>query len=354
MELFQHIKNHELVMFFNDSECNLKAIIAIHNTTLGTAMGATRLFPYKSEEDALKDVLRLSYGMTYKAACADLNAGGGKAVIIADPKDKTPELLKAYGRCINSLKGRFITGQDVNISVEDVNQIRTETHYVVGVSQANPTQATAIGVLEGMKASVDFLWPGRKMKGLKVAVQGVGNVGKILCEYLNKERVELFVSDNKIERAEEMKYKYGATIVSPSEIFDIDVDIFSPCALGGILNSSVIHRLKASIIAGSANNQLENYQTDSKLLESKGILYCPDYVINAGGLIDVYYERIGYDEQKAFYKIHQIYTTLMEIFTRAKAEQKTTLEIAKSIADEKIFKAKKSTERNFNRYSNKK
>ncbi len=340
MELFQSFKNHEQVMFFNDSECNLKAIIAIHDTTLGPAMGATRLFPYKSEEDALKDVLRLSYGMTYKAACADLNAGGGKAVIIADPKDKTPELLKAYGRCVNSLKGRFITGQDVNISVEDVNQIRTETDYVVGVSQANPTQATAIGVLEGMKASVDFLWPGRKMEGLKVAVQGVGNVGKILCEYLNQQGVQLFVSDNQKERAEEMKFKYGAIIVDPREIFDLEVDIFSPCALGGILNSSTIPRLKASIVAGSANNQLQYQHIDGKNIDSKGILYCPDYVINAGGLIDVYHENNVYHKEQVFKKIKKIYTTLTDIFYRAKRENNPTSEIANVMALKRILRAK--------------
>ncbi|NEO18534.1 MULTISPECIES: Glu/Leu/Phe/Val dehydrogenase dimerization domain-containing protein [unclassified Moorena] len=340
MELFQSIKNHQQVMFFNDSECNLKAIIAIHDTTLGPAMGATRLFPYKSEEDALKDVLRLSYGMTYKAACADLNAGGGKAVIIADPKDKTPELLKAYGRCVNSLKGRFITGQDVNISVEDVNQIRTETQYVVGVSQANPTQATAIGVLEGMKASVDFLWPGRKMEGLKVAVQGVGNVGKILCEYLHQQGVQLFVSDNRKERAEDMKFKYGATIVDPMEIFELEVDIFSPCALGGILNSSTIPRLKASIVAGSANNQLKNQHIDGKNIDSKGILYCPDYVINAGGLIDVYHEKNGYQKDQVINKVKKIYKTLTDIFDRAKREHKTTSEIANIMAFQRILRAK--------------
>ncbi|MDJ0662774.1 MAG: Glu/Leu/Phe/Val dehydrogenase dimerization domain-containing protein [Crocosphaera sp.] len=337
MEVFQAFKNHEQVVFFNDEKYNLKAIVAIHNTSRGPAMGATRLLPYKSEQDALRDVLRLSYGMTYKAAAANLDVGGGKAVIIADPKDKTPDLLKAYGRCIDSLKGRFITGQDMNISLEDVNHMRSETEYIVGVAQANPTKLTAMGVLEGMKASVDFLWPGRTLKGLKVAVQGVGNVGSIVCKYLNQEGVELFVSDPRTEKAEEMKLRYGAKIVSPKEIFELDVDIFSPCALGGILNSEVISRFKGSIIAGSANNQLEDEQRDSKLMDAKGILYCPDYVINAGGLIDVYYENFGYDQQTVFEKVRQIYSTLTEIFTRAKAEQKTTVEIANTLAHEKIF-----------------
>lgn len=344
MKLFETIKEmgHEQVLFCHDKEQDLRAIIAIHDTGFGRAMGGTRLWPYASEEDALRDVLRLSRGMTYKAACANLPVGGGKAVIIANPENKTEGMLRAYGRFVENLNGRFITGQDVNLSVEDVRKIQCETNYVVGVSQqsAEPSKMTAIGVLLGIKAAVEFRWKTQELNNLTVAIQGVGNVGINLCHYLHEHGVKLFVSDLRKEKAEEIKHLYGATVVDQNEIFSLEVDVFSPCALGGVLNSSTIPQLKASIIAGSANNQLEDEQIHSRLLESKDILYCPDYVINAGGLIDVYNEMIGYSEEKALKQLNNIYDTLLEIFRQSEKEGITTHEAAKCLAEQRIIKAK--------------
>ena len=343
MELFETVTQmgHEQVLFCHDPEQNLKAIIAIHDASLGSAMGATRLRPYASEADALRDVLRLSRGMTYKAACANIPVGGAKAVIIADPKDKTSELLRAYGRFVDRLNGRFVTGQDVNLCADDVREICRETKYVVGTSEESggPALITAYGVLYGIKAAVEFRLP-KRLSELKVAVQGLGNVGSNLCKLLSEEGATLFVSDIDPERAAEMKRLYGATVVALDEIYSLDVDVYSPCALGATLNDSTIPLLKASIVAGSANNQLENEQIHSKLLKSKGILYCPDYVINAGGLINVYNEMIGYDEDKAFKQLNGIYDTLLEIFNIAKQQDITNFEAAQKLAEDRIEKAR--------------
>lgn len=332
---------HEQVLFCHNPERNLKAIIAIHDASLGSAMGATRLRPYASEADALRDVLRLSRGMTYKAACANIPVGGAKAVIIADPKDKTSELLRAYGRFVDSLNGRFVTGQDVNLCADDVREISQETKYVVGTSEESggPALITAYGVLYGIKAAVEFRLP-KRLDELKVAVQGLGNVGSNLCQLLSEKGATLFVTDINPERTAEMKRIYGATVVEPDEIYSLDVDVYSPCALGATLNDSTIPLLKAGIVAGSANNQLENEQLHSKLLKSKGILYCPDYVINAGGLINVYNEMIGYQEDKAFKQLNGIYDTLLEIFNIAKQQDITTFEAAQKLAEERIRKAR--------------
>ena len=349
MELFETVTQmgHEQVLFCHDPEQNLKAIIAIHDASLGSAMGATRLRPYASEADALRDVLRLSRGMTYKAACANIPVGGAKAVIIADPKDKTSELLRSYGRFVNRLNGRFITGQDVNLSPSDVREINRETKYVVGMSEKSggPAPITARGVLFGIKAAVEF----RLQKGLdelKVAIQGLGNVGSNLCKLLSEKGATLFVTDINPARTAEMKRLYGATVVDPDEIYSLDVDIFSPCALGATLNDSTIPLLKASIVAGAANNQLEDEQRHSKLLKSKGILYCPDYVINAGGLINVYNEMIGYEDDKAFKQLNGIYDTLLEIFNLAEQQNINNFEAAQKLAEQRIKKARlqKATE----------
>ena len=337
MELFETVTQmgHEQVLFCHNPEQNLKAIIAIHDASLGSAMGATRLWPYASEADALRDVLRLSRGMTYKAACANIPVGGGKAVIIADPQAKSSELLRAYGRFVNSLNGRFITGQDVNLSPSDVREICQETKYVVGVLEKSggPASITAHGVLFGIKAAVEFGLQ-KRLDELKIAIQGLGNVGSNLCKLLHEKGATLFVTDINPERTAEMKRLYGATVVDPDEIYSLDVDVFSPCALGATLNDLTIPLLKASIVAGAANNQLENEQLHSKLLKSKGILYCPDYVINAGGLINVYNEMIGYEEDKAYRQLNGIYDTLLEIFNIAKQQDITSFEAAQKLAEE--------------------
>lgn len=344
MQIFETIRQmgHEQVLFWHDEKHGLKSIIAIHNTNLGPAMGATRLWPYPNEEDALRDVLRLSRGMTYKAACANIPAGGGKAVIIANPEDKTDKFLRAYGQFVNSIQGRFITGQDVNLSPEDVHKISAETKYVVGLSDqaGDPPFTTALGVIFGMKAAVEFRLPNKPLNQLRVAVQGAGNVGKNLCEQLYNYGIEIFVSDINRERAEELKYLYGATVVDTHEIYSLDVDVFAPCALGGILNDTTIPLIKAPIIAGAANNQLENEQIHSKLMQEKGILYCPDYVINAGGLINVYNEMIKADAQKTIQDIHNIYDSLSNIFTIAHDQGCTTQEAAKQFAESRFLQKK--------------
>lgn len=347
MKIFESIQEmgHEQIFFCYDSESDLKAIIAIHDTSLGPAMGATRLWPFASEEEALQDVLRLSRGMTYKAACANIPVGGGKGVIISNPENKTDKLLRAYGRFVQELNGRFITGQDVNLSVEDIRKLRCETNYVVGVSEKDggPTSFTARGVILGIKAAVEFCLHRQELDGLKIAVQGLGNVGKNLCYYLHEHGVKLFVSDLIREKAEYInKNLYGVTVVEPNEIYSLDVDVFVPCALGGVLNSLTIPLIKAPIIAGAANNQLEDEQRDSFLLKAKGILYCPDYVINAGGLINVYNEMIGYNERNAWRQLQNIYNTLGGIFLKAQEEGLTTHEASKRLARDRIMKAKKS------------
>jgi leucine dehydrogenase len=344
MQLFETVREmgHEQILYCHGKNPDIRAIIAIHDTSLGPAMGATRLYPYVNEEAALKDALRLSRGMTYKAACANIPAGGGKAVIIANPADKTDEMLRAYGRFVESLKGRFITGQDVNITPQDVRTINKETKYVVGVEEKSggPAPITAQGIFLGMKAAVEFSWQTQRLEGMRVAVQGLGNVGKNLCRHLHEHGVQLFVTDISPEKAAEVKHLFGATVVEPEEIYGLDVDIFSPCAMGGIINSQTIPLIQAKVIAGAANNQLENERLHGQRLIEKGILYCPDYVINAGGIINVYNEMIGYDEDKAFKQVNNIYDTLLKIFGIAQQQEITTNDASKRLADERILKAR--------------
>jgi leucine dehydrogenase len=333
---------HEQILFCHGKDPDIKAIIAIHDTSLGPAMGATRLWPYASEAAALKDALRLSRGMTYKAACANIPVGGGKAVIIANPENKTEDLFRAYGRFVESLKGRFITGQDVNLTPEDVRIINQETQYVVGVEERSggPAPVTAWGVFLGIKAAVEFRLQTQNLKGLRVAVQGLGNVGQNLCQHLHEHGAKLFVSDISTQKTEQVKHLFGATVVEPDEIYSLDVDVFSPCALGGILNSETIPDIKASIVAGCANNQLGVEVLHDQMLAAKEILYCPDYVINAGGLINVYNEMIGYNEQRALQQVTNIYDTLTEIFDIAQKQGITTNDASKQLAEDRILKAK--------------
>lgn len=344
MKLFETVREmgHEQVLFFHNTNPDIKAIIAIHNTGFNVAMGATRLFPYVNEEAALKDALRLSRGMTYKAASANIPVGGGKAVIIAKPEHKTEELLREYGRFVDSLKGTFVTGQDMNLTPQDVRVIAKETKHVVGVSEKSggPAPITGQGVFLGIKAAVEYRLPNKKLDGLKVAVQGLGNVGKNLCHRLHEHGAQLFVSDINSEKAEEIKSLFGATVVEPDEIYSLNVDVFSPCAFGGVINSETIPILQAPIIAGCANNQLEDENIHSKMLTEKGIAYAPDYVINAGGLINVYNEMIGYDEEKAFRQLNNIYDTLLEIFDISQKQQITTNEASKQLVEMRIKKGK--------------
>ncbi|MDJ0694900.1 Glu/Leu/Phe/Val dehydrogenase dimerization domain-containing protein [Mastigocoleus sp. MO_188.B34] len=342
MQVFKLIETmgHEQVSFCHDKKSGLKAIIAIHNTNLGPAMGGTRLFPYGSEEEALKDVLRLSQAMTYKAACANIPAGGGKGVIIADPKHKTQELFAAYGDFVETFKGRFITGEDLNISVENVRQIFEKTLYLVGLQEryGGAGRATAIGTVCGMKAAMNFYFGKKNLHGLKVAVQGIGKVGKNLCQILSEQGVEVFASDPITARVQEVHRLYQVHIVDVGEIYDLDVDIFAPCALGGIINSWKIPRLKVAIIAGSANNQLENEEIHSRMLAEHKIIYCPDYVINAGGLINVYDEMMGIDQNISLAKVRKIADTLLEVFKIAEDNNITTLQASKRLAEQRFLK----------------
>ena len=341
MQVFKLIETmgHEQVSFCHDQKSGLKAIIAIHNTNLGPAMGGTRLFPYGSEEDALKDVLRLSQAMTYKAACANLPAGGGKGVIIADPEHKTQELFAAYGSFVETFKGRFITGEDLNISVENVRQMSVKTGYLVGLQEryGGPGRSTAIGIACGIKAAREFYFGQKNLHGLKIAVQGVGKVGKNLCQILSEQGVELFTSDPITERVQEVHRLYQTHIVDIEQIYDLDVDIFAPCALGGIMNSQTIPRLKMPIVAGAANNQLENEEIHSRMLAEQKIIYCPDYVINAGGLINVYDEMMEIDENMSLARVRKIADTLMEVFKIAEERNITTVEASKRLAEQRFL-----------------
>src|ERR1700761_4520352 len=283
---------HKKVVFCSDPETGLKAIIAIHDTTLGPALGGTRMWAYKTEEDALHDVLRLSKSMTYKSAIAGLNLGGGKAVIIGDSrKDKTEALLRKFGRFIKNLNGEFITAEDVGTNPRDMEYIRMETQHVTGIPESiggsgDPSPITALGVFMGIKACVKELYGVDTLTGKLVIVQGIGHVGEALVKLLRDENAKVYASDINDERVGQVAKKYGANAVSNNTIFDIDADIYAPCALGATINSETINKLKYSIIAGSANNQLEDEYIHGRALLEKGILFAPDYVINAGGVIN--------------------------------------------------------------------
>ena len=356
MKLFETVTGmgHEQVLFCHDSASHLRAIIAIHDTSLGRAMGATRLWPYASESDALADALRLSRGMTYKAACANIPVGGAKAVIIAHPSEKNPELLRAYGRFVNRLQGQFVTGQDVNLTPEDVREICRETQYVVGTQEkeGGPAPVTAMGVLLGIQAAIAFRWQQENLEGIRVAVQGLGNVGSHLCQYLHERGAKLYVCDLDPTKTEEMKRLYQATVVEPQEIYSQEVDLFSPCALGSVLNDATIPQLKAQIVAGAANNQLENELIHSYLLHEKNILYCPDYVINTGGLINVYNEMIGYEEAKVFHQLNNIYEGLVQIFERSNYHNISTHQAAQNLAEDRLKSARSKTDPLLNSHSN--
>jgi leucine dehydrogenase len=343
MEIFENMisLDHENLVFCNNSEVGLRAIIGIHNTTLGPALGGTRMWPFASEEEAITDVLRLSRGMTYKAAAAGLNLGGGKAVIIADPKkDKSEELFRAFGRFVESLGGRYITAEDVGTSVEDMEYVYMETKHVTGITAAlggsgDPSPVTAFGVYHGMKAAVLEKLGKDSLKGLKIAVQGVGHVGYYLVEYIVKEGASVIVTDIDKEKVDKVVSEFGVRAVDTESIYDEDVDIFSPCALGAIVNDDTIPRLKCQIIAGGANNQLKAEHHGLEL-EKREILYAPDYVINAGGLINVSIELEGYNRDRALRRAGQIYDRLLEVFAIAKEENIPTSEAADRMAEKRI------------------
>jgi len=335
---------HEQVTFCYDPASGLKAIIAIHNTSLGPALGGTRMYPYETEDAALEDVLRLSRGMTYKSAAVGMNLGGGKGVIIGDPKkDKSEALFRAYGAFIERMKGQFITGEDVGMDVNDIEFMFMETDYVVGLSRGHggsgdPSPKTAFGVIEGMNACVERKLKRKSLKGLTVAVQGLGHVGYHVAKLLHQKGAKIIGCDVDKEAMTKAKKEFGIKMVGPDEIYDVTCDIFSPCAMGGILNADTIPQLKCSIVAGSANNQLKNDKEDGQALQDRGILYAPDYVINAGGLINVALELEGYSERRAMILIRNIYYNLKRIFEISEEQQIVPNRAADQLAEERIQK----------------
>lgn len=339
-------RGHEQLAYFHDKESGLKAFIAVHDTTLGPGAGGCRMWPYDNEMDALNDALRLSRGMSYKNAMAGLPLGGGKAVIIANSKtDKSDELFKALGRCIDSLDGAYITAEDVGMCEEDMMMIATETKYVAGLphgdhASGDPSPFTATGIYNGIKAAVKYKLGKDDLSGLTVAVQGVGHVGQYLCEHLHRDGVKLLVSDIVQENLDYAEEHFGATVVPTDEILSVKADVLSPCALGAIINDDTVPHLNAPIIAGGANNQLANDSHGVRLMD-KGILFAPDYVINAGGIINVSGETTGdYDVNWVNEKVENIYHTLIHIFERSEAEGRPTNVVADEMAEEIIAKAK--------------
>lgn len=349
MELFNYMEKYdfEQVVLCQDKNSGLKAIIAIHDTTLGPALGGTRMWTYESEEAAIEDALRLARGMTYKNAAAGLNLGGGKTVIIGDPKTaKSEELFRAFGRYVESLSGRYITAVDVGTTAEDMDLINLETEYVAGTASGkgasgNPSFVTAYGIYVGMKASAKEAFGTDSLKGKKVAIQGVGNVAYTLCEHLHEEGAELFVTDINKEAVQRAVDNFGATAVELDEIYGLDVDIFSPCALGAIINDETIEQFKCKVIAGSANNQLKEDRHGDKIHEM-GIVYAPDYVINSGGVINVADELIGYNAERAMNRVGSIYETIERIYAISKRDGIPSYKAADRLAEERMESIGKS------------
>ena len=326
--------DHEQVVFFQDNKIGLKAIIAVHNTNLGAAVGGCRMWSYASDDDALTDVLRLSQGMSYKNAVAGLKMGGGKSVIFADPKAELNReaIFLAFGRFVNSLGGKYYSAEDVGVTTKDIMVAQRETPYVTGLEgkSGDPSPFTALGTYLGMKAAVKHQRGTDSLNGLTVAVQGVGHVGYYLCRLLHKEGAHIIATDIHSQSLEQVANEFGAKIVLPQDIYIQSADIYAPCALGATINDVTIPLLKASIIAGCANNQLAE-ERHCQQLKEMGILYAPDYVINAGGIINVSFDN-AYNINKATTKVEQIYSTLKNIFKLSDDQDTTTAEVANAMA----------------------
>jgi leucine dehydrogenase len=339
--------NHEQIVFCNDKDTGLKAIIGIHNSVLGPALGGTRMWNYANEWEALNDVLRLSRGMTYKSAITGLDLGGGKAVIIGDAKtQKTPELMRKFGEFVHSLSGRYITAEDVGMETKDMDIVNDVTPYVTGISESrggsgNPSPVTALGVYMGMKAAAKYKFGSDNLAGKKVLVQGIGHVGETLVEYLAKEGALVQISDINETRLDEVNKKYGATIFRGTDLYTADVDIYAPCALGATINDDTVHKIQAKIIAGAANNQLADENVHGPILMQRGILYAPDFLINAGGIISVNSEIAKYDHTETLRRTENIYNTTLEIFDYAVANNLTPQKAAMALAEIRIENRKK-------------
>jgi len=349
MEIFKYLEtyDYEQVVFCQDKASGLKAIIAIHDTTLGPALGGTRMWTYESEEAAIEDALRLAKGMTYKNAAAGLNLGGGKTVIIGDPrKDKNEAMFRAFGRYIQGLNGRYITAEDVGTTVADMDLIHEETDFVTGISPSfgssgNPSPVTAFGVYRGMKAAAKEAFGTDNLEGKVIAIQGVGNVAFNLCRYLHEEGAQLIVTDINKESVQRAVEEFGATAVDPDDIYSVQCDIYAPCALGATINDKTIPQIKAKVIAGAANNQLKETR-HGDLIHELGIVYAPDYVINAGGVINVADELYGYNRERAMKKVEGVYDNIAKVIEISKRDGIPTYLAADRLAEERIATMAKS------------
>lgn len=334
---------HEQVVFCFDEATGLKAIIGIHNTVLGPALGGTRMWNYSSEQEAITDVLRLSRGMTYKAAITGLNIGGGKAVIIGDAdKMKTEAYLRRFGKFVESLNGKYITAEDVNMKTIDMEYIGMETKHVTGLPETmggsgDPSPVTAYGTYIGIKATAKKVYGNDSLQNKKVLVQGVGQVGMYLVDHLTKEGANVYISDIAEKKVAAIAEKYKAQPVAPADVYQMDVDIYSPCALGATLNDETIPKLKCQIIAGAANNQLKDEKRNGSMLVDRGITYAPDFLINAGGLINVYNDYLGnYSRARTYQQAEKIYDTCLHILNVAQQRDITTQQAAMEVAENRI------------------
>lgn len=344
-QLFDQIatNSHEQVTFCYDKASGLKSIIAIHNTTLGPALGGTRFWNYANEADAVRDVLRLSRGMTYKAAISGLNLGGGKAVIIGNSNtDKSEALWRRYGKFVNSLNGKYITAEDVGTNKEDMEYIAMETKHVTGIPEymggsGDPSPVTAYTTFLGMKAAAKKAYGNDSLSGKTVAVQGAGHVASYLVEMLMKDGAKVYLTDIATDKVKLIQNKFSSVnAVAPDEIYDVKMDIYAPCAMGATVNDATLKRLRCSIIAGCANNQLEDENVHGKALQDAGILYAPDFLINSGGLINVYTELQGYNRERAMGKADKVYGLTLDIFNTAEKEQITSHKAALVLAEKRI------------------
>ena len=340
MQIFDTIASmgHEQVVLCHDPAANYRGVIAIHSTILGPALGGTRFWNYATDEEAIVDALRLARGMTYKNAVAGLNLGGGKSVIIGENKTKTRELLfRAHGRFVESLGGRYITAEDVGTSTADMDYVHMETKNVAGLAgrSGDPSPVTAHGVFRAIQASAKEHWGKSDVSGRTVAVQGCGHVGYFLAKQLHEAGASVIVTDIDVERVKRVVGEFAARAVAPDEIYGVEADIFAPCALGAIINDKTLPQLRVEMVAGAANNQLLE-ERHGDILEEKGILYAPDYVANAGGVINVYSELAGWTSARAFRKADEIYDTVLKVFSIAKQDRVPTYQAADRLAEQRI------------------
>lgn len=333
---------HEQILVCSDNESGLRAIIAVHNTTLGPALGGTRMWEYATDLAAIRDVMRLSRGMTFKAAITGLNLGGGKAVIIGNPRTgKSEALMRRFGKFVNNLAGKYITAEDVGTTTKDMEYIRMETPHVTGIpvsmgGSGDPSPVTAYGTYLGIKASMKRLTGNDNLAGRNIIVQGFGNVGYYLCKHLNKENANIFGFDIYEDKLKRVVDEFGVKVISNDQVYTMEADVYAPCALGATVNEETIPGMNVSVIAGGANNQLRDEIEDAQRLRDKGILYAPDFAINAGGLINVYTELEGYDRERALTRAEGIYDTILNCYQVAEDDGITTSEASLRLARKRI------------------